>query len=61
MITIKAEDRFSRDQQLEQATSLLREEATGCGILITRVDFTTFTVALSPNIAFGLTQEVDLL
>lgn len=60
-ITIEVEDRASRDSQLEQATSLLREKASGCGILVTRVDFTTFTVAISPNVAFGLTQESDLL
>lgn len=35
--------------------------ATSCGILVTRVDFTTFTIALSPQIAYGLTREIDLL
>ncbi|WP_028272369.1 hypothetical protein [Arthrobacter sp. UNC362MFTsu5.1] len=60
-ITISVEDRASRDRQLEQAISLLRREATDCGILVTRVDFATFTVAISPGVAFGLTQEADLL
>ena len=60
LITVKVEDRASRDRQLEQATSLLREKANGCGILVTRVDFTTFTVALSLDIPFGLIREVDL-
>jgi hypothetical protein len=59
-IHIKAEDPASRDRELEQATALLRENAT-CGIVVTRVDFSTFIVALSPDIAFGLTREVDLL
>ena len=57
VITISVDDRASRDRQLEQAISLLREEAIGCGILVTRVKFTTFTVAISPGVAFGLTQE----
>jgi hypothetical protein len=60
-MTISVEDRASRDRQLEQAISLLRREATHCGILVTRVEFTTFTVAISPAVAFGLTQEADLL
>lgn len=62
-LTVKVQDPASRDRQLEQATSLLREKAIGlvCGILVTRVDFTTFTIALSPEIAFGTTWEIDLL
>ena len=60
-ITINVKDSASRDRQLEQATSLLRGKATSCGILVTRVDFTTFTIALSPQIAYGLTREIDLL
>jgi hypothetical protein len=31
-----------------------------CGILITLHDFTKFTVALSPDVPFGLIQEHDL-
>ncbi|MCX2750041.1 hypothetical protein OOZ51_19835 [Arthrobacter sp. MI7-26] len=61
VMTIKVEDPDSRDQQLDQATSLLREMATSCGILVTRIDFTTFTIALSPKIHFGYIREVDLL
>jgi hypothetical protein len=60
-ITVKVEERASRDRQLEQAVVQLREKATHCGILVTRVDATTFTVALSPAIAYGITQETDLL
>lgn len=60
-ITIKIEDRASRDRQLEQATSVLREKALGHGILVTRVDYTTFTITLSPEVAYGQTREVDLL
>lgn len=40
VITVRVEDPASRDRQLEQATSLLREKAIDCGILVTRVDFT---------------------
>ncbi|MCW2763805.1 MAG: hypothetical protein JWR85_4006, partial [Marmoricola sp.] len=55
-IHIKAEDPASRDRELEQATALLRENAANCGIVVTRVDLSTFIVALSPDIAFGLTK-----
>lgn len=60
-ITIKVEDVTSRDRLLDQTTSLLRERATDWGILVTRVDFTKFTIALSPDVPFGLTREMDLL
>lgn len=60
-IIIKAVDPASRDQQLEQTCALLIREATSCGILVTRLEPTTFEVALSPDVAFGLTREVDLL
>nr|WP_254106680.1 hypothetical protein [Arthrobacter sp. 68b]AKG47407.1 hypothetical protein [Arthrobacter sp. 68b] len=61
VITISVEDRALIDRQLEQAISLLRKEATDCGILVTRVESTTFTVAISPGVAFGVTHEADLL
>ena len=60
-IIIKAENPASRDQQLEQTCALLVRKAKSCGILVTRVDHTTFEVALSPDVAFGLTNELDLL
>jgi hypothetical protein len=60
-ITVKVEDPASKDRQLDKAIALLREQPIGCGILVTRVDFKTFTVALTPGIAFGLTQEIDRL
>lgn len=60
-ITLKVEDPSARDRQLEQAISLLREKAVGYGILVTRVDYTTFSIALSPEVAYGETREVDLL
>ena len=60
-LTVKVWDPASRDRQLEKASSLLREKATDCGILVTRLDFTTFTIAFSPEVAFGTTRENDLL
>ena len=60
-ITVMVEDPAARDRQLEQATSLLRETAERCGILVIRVDYTTFLIALSPEVAYGQTREVDLL
>lgn len=58
VITISVEDRASRDRQLEQGISLLRKEATDCGILVIRVDFTTFTVTFNPSIAIGLPRKL---
>lgn len=58
---IEAPDRASRDFQLEQATDLLKQQATDCGILITRHSFRTFTAQLSRDVEFGLIQELDLL
>lgn len=60
-ITVKVKDAASMDIQLEYASSILREKATSWGLLVTRVDFTTFTVALSPDVPFGFTRELDLL
>ncbi|MCX2750530.1 hypothetical protein OOZ51_22400 [Arthrobacter sp. MI7-26] len=60
-IYIMAEDPASRDRELDQATALLRANGAVCGIVVTRVDFAKFTVALSPDVPFGLTKEVDLL
>jgi len=61
LIVVKAEDAASVERELEHAVGVLREKATSWGILVTRVDFTTYTVALSPNIPFGFTRELDLL
>lgn len=47
-ITIKVGDHASKDTQLEHATSLLREKATRCGILVTMVNFTTSQHSQSP-------------
>ncbi|TWD47057.1 hypothetical protein FB478_11413 [Arthrobacter sp. AG367] len=60
-IIIEVQDRASRDDQLEQATNLLKDLATSCGILITRHSFSTYTAALSVNVEYGRIQEMDLL
>jgi hypothetical protein len=60
-IIIEAEDRASRDRQLEKAARLLSEQATDCGILVTRHSFRSFTATLSAGVEYGLTQELDLL
>lgn len=39
---------------------LLLEKGTDSCILVNRVNFTTFTVTLSPDTPFGLTRENDL-
>lgn len=61
LIVVKVEDTASIDRELEHAIAVLRQKATRWGLLVTRVDFTTYTVALSPDIPFGFTRELDLL
>jgi hypothetical protein len=60
-IIIEVEDRASRDRQLEKATRQLSEQATDCGILVTRHSFRSFTATLSAGVEYGLIQELDLL
>jgi hypothetical protein len=60
-ITVRVEDPGSRDRKPEQTYALLRREATDSGILVRRVNHTTFEFALSPDVPFGLTREIDLL
>lgn len=60
-LIIEVPDRASRDFQLEQATEVLKNRATDCGILITRHSFATFTARLSPDVEFGFIQELDLV
>lgn len=60
-ITVVARDRVTRDRQLDEATRLLHEKQPRCGVLVTRHTFTTFTVALHPEIGHGMIQEKDLV
>lgn len=39
---------------------LLPEKATDSGVLVTRVNFATFTATFSPDTPFGLAGEIDL-
>lgn len=61
VITVRVEDHASRDRELDLAISALCTEATDCGVLMTRIEFTTYIVALSPHVPFGVIQEADLL
>lgn len=60
-IILSVEDAASRDQQIEHSCSRLRSDAIDCGILVTRVDYALFEIALSPDVPFGVTDEMDLL
>lgn len=60
-IIIEAADRACRDRQLETAIRLLSEQATDCGILITRHSFRSFSATLSAGVEYGLIEELDLL
>ena len=61
VITISVQDSAMRDRQLEQAISLLRREATGCGILGYQDRIYNVHRRHQPRCRFWLTQEVDLL
>lgn len=59
-ITIVACDPSDRDQQLEEAVGLLRAKAAAAkrqGILVARHDCSSYTVALSDAVPYGLTRE----
>ena len=60
-IVVKVEDAASVDRELGHASAVLRGKATSWGLLVTRVDFTTYTVTLCPDVPFGFTRELDLL
>lgn len=60
-IVVTVEDAESVDRRLEHASAILRERATKWSLLVTRVGFGTNTVALSPDVPFGFTRELDLL
>jgi len=59
-IAVTATDRVSMERQLDEAVAIARTWAMeeGCqGILVTRHDFDSFSVALSDAVPFGLTRE----
>ena len=58
---ISATDAASRDAQLERTCARLTREATGCGILVTRINHTTYEIGLNPDVPYGFTYELDLI
>ena len=59
-ISITATDRTSMERQLEEAVAEARTRAMQegrQGILVTRRNYNSFTVALSDTVPFGLTRE----
>jgi hypothetical protein len=59
-ISITATDRASMELQLDEAVAAARSMATHDkrrGILVTRHDYHSFTIALSEAVPFGVTRE----
>lgn len=57
---LSVSDRSTMELQLEEAVDAARLKAMQhrtCGILVTRHDYTRFTVELSPEVPFGITRE----
>jgi hypothetical protein len=57
-----ANNKTERDEKLDMAVASARIDASTDGtrgILVTRHDFSHFSVSLSPNVPFGLTHEHD--
>lgn len=60
-ITFVAESPGHRDDELAAAVTSLRDAAIELrmGILVTRKSARSFTVAVSPAVPFGTTEELD--
>jgi hypothetical protein len=61
VITVQVGDVSHMDEELDAAEERMRRlalERGDCGILVTRHTHCTFTVALSRDVAFGVTREV---
>ena len=59
-ITLRVSDRSTMDEALDAAEAAVRRHAMrqrDCGILVTRHSHDTFTLALSPEVPFGITRE----
>lgn len=57
---LSVSDRSTMEAQLEEAVSAARLQAMQerqRGILVTRHNYTRFTVELSPEVPFGVTRE----
>jgi hypothetical protein len=60
IIAVTVTDRAGLDRQLDEAVTVAKAKAMEekrHGILITRLDYSSFTVALSESVPFGLTRE----
>jgi hypothetical protein len=56
-------DAADREAQLKSALGVAIQEASldkVCGVLLTRHHYARFTVALSPNVPYGQTFELDI-
>ncbi len=59
---IKVQDKAELYERLDAAGAAAHADALirkGMGVLVTRHEFDRFSVALSPNVPFGITQEDD--
>jgi hypothetical protein len=62
--TIMVKDADRRNTELTTAVTAAMELAARdkrCGILVTRHELSRFTVALTPEVPFGIVQECDLI
>jgi hypothetical protein len=58
----RVQDKAELYQKLDAAVTAAQAHASvdgAAGVLVTRHDFSRFSVTLSPNVPFGLIHEVD--
>lgn len=58
----RVKDRAELEEKLDAAVAAAHGNAMAdgtCGVLVTRHDFARFSVALSPDVPFGIVQEND--
>lgn len=63
VLEVTALDRETLENDLNTAEEIARRRALQegrCGILVTRHGYTSFTVAVSRDVPYGLTQERQL-
>lgn len=59
---IKVQDKATLNERLNAAVAAAHADPrtrAGMGVLVTRHKFGRFSVALSPSVPFGVTQELD--
>jgi hypothetical protein len=59
LLEVTAKDLASLEKDLNEAEEIARASAmnNGCGIWVTQHGFTSYTVAVSPEVPVGLTRE----